>query len=65
MSPKQELILTLDTACTLLKAGDAPAVRLAQLHGLIDHARALALRVGEVSKPRGKRDAIPAEEVPL
>ena len=52
LSPKQELIVTLDAAWKLVDAGDPPAVRLAMMRGVLDHARALAQRVGEVAKPR-------------
>ena len=52
LSPKQELVVTLDAAWKLIDAGDPPAVRLAMMRGLLDHARALAQRVGEVAKPR-------------
>jgi len=51
-SPKQELIITLDAAWKLFDTGDPAPVRLAQIRGLVDHARALALRVGELAKPR-------------
>ena len=61
LTPKQELILTLDAAWKLVELSNAPPVgfslRLVQLRGLLDHARALALRVGSVSKPRKEKSA--------
>jgi hypothetical protein len=52
LSPKQELVVTLEAAWRLLDGAEPPAVRLAQLRGLLDHARALAQRVGEMAKTR-------------
>jgi hypothetical protein len=52
-SPKKELQLTLEAAWKLIVEGsDKPAITLAQIRGLVDHARALAQRVGEVSRVR-------------
>ena len=55
-SPKKELILTLDSAWKLITdTTEPPGVRLAMLRGLVDHARALALRVGETSRVRAPK----------
>ena len=57
-TPKQEIILTLDAMWALLgQVGLSAELRLAQMRGLLDHARALALRVGSVSKPRKEKSA--------
>jgi hypothetical protein len=56
-SPKAELILTLDAMAAAFQSSGVAEVRLAAIRGLLDHARALALRVGSVSKPRKEKGA--------
>ena len=56
LTPKQELVVTLEAAWRLLDGAEPPAVRLAQIRGLIDHGRALAQRVGEVARPRTAKE---------
>jgi hypothetical protein len=52
-SPKAQLRVTLETARDHVNALGIPAeLRIAQIRGLIDHALALSLRVGEMAKPR-------------
>jgi hypothetical protein len=57
LTPKQEIIVTLEAAWKLLDGAEPPAVRLAQMRGLVDHARALAQRVGEMAKARKEPNA--------
>ncbi len=59
LSPRAELIVTLDAAWKLLEASEPPAVRLAMMRGLIDHSRALAQRVGEYRKERKPKEETP------
>jgi len=59
LSPKQELIVTLDEMWKLTESfggGPPPVVRLVQIRGLLDHARALALRVGEETRVRKAKE---------
>ena len=59
LSPKQELVVTLEAAWKLLDGAEPPAVRLAQIRGLVDHARALAQRVGnEARAPKKGRPTV-------
>ena len=54
-TPKQELITTLDAMWKALEIRDGGALtglRLAQLTALVDYARTLAPKVGEMAKPR-------------
>jgi hypothetical protein len=57
LSPKAELIVTLEAAWKLLEGADPAPVRLAQIRGLIDHARAVVQRVGEVARARTEKSA--------
>jgi hypothetical protein len=50
LSPKAELIVTLDKAWETMK--DPTPVNLVILRGLLDHARAVAKRVGQEARPR-------------
>lgn len=54
LTPRQELIITLDAADKLADVANPmpPTVKLSQVRGLLDHARALALRVGEERRER-------------
>ncbi len=57
LSPRAELIVTLDAAWKLLEGIEPAAVRLAMMKGVIDHARALAQRVGEYRREPKAKDA--------
>lgn len=58
-SPKAELIVTLDKAWEAVK--DPSPVNLAILRGLLDHARAVAKRVGQEARaPRVKKVKVAA-----
>lgn len=58
MSPKQELTQTLHAMRTLYYQSDNPAIRLAQIKGLLDHACDLVEKVGEMTKVR--KEKVPA-----
>jgi hypothetical protein len=57
LTPKAELQMTLDKMWDLIK--DPSPVNIAQLRGLLDHARAVAKRVGHEARPerKPKKDA--------
>ena len=52
ITPKMELTVTLDKAWELL--GTPTPMNLAQVRGLLDHARAVAKRVGNEARPERK-----------
>jgi hypothetical protein len=58
-SPKAELIATLVTARQVATDTALPAVRLAMIHGLLNHAYVLAQHVGENMRPRKEPRAEP------
>lgn len=64
LTPKAELVVTLDAAWLLLEDTGLlpPSVRLAQMRGLLDHARALALRVGEERRDRKAKPERPIHD---
>ena len=56
LTAKQELILTLEEMARIVGVNQlgAPHLRLVQMRGLVDHARAVVQRVGNEARPPRK-----------